>query len=70
VNDGLWHAGHAKPELCPSMVPPRLRRDEPSNAERVGAAARLAPQTMEVSIYHGLAKLPPYNPDLEDEGTL
>ena len=45
-----------------------LRRAS-SNSALVGAAARLAPQIVEVSIYHGLAELPPFNPDLESDRT-
>lgn len=45
-----------------------LRRGS-SNTALVGAAARLAEQTVEVLIYDGLAALPPFNPDLDGEGT-
>ena len=45
-----------------------LRRGS-SNTALVGAAAQLAGPTVEVSIYHGLVELPPFNPDLEGEGT-
>ena len=43
-----------------------LRRAS-SNSALVGAAARLAPDTMEMSIYLGLAELPPFNPDLDGD---
>lgn len=45
-----------------------LRRAS-SNSAIVEAAARLAPDTVEVSIYRELAELPPFNPDLDSEGT-
>ncbi len=38
-----------------------------SNTALVGAVARLAPEIVEVSIYHGLADLPPFNPDIDDD---
>ncbi len=31
--------------------------------------ARLAPQNVDVSIYRGLAELPPFNPDIEGDST-
>jgi chromate reductase, NAD(P)H dehydrogenase (quinone) len=43
-----------------------LRRAS-SNSALVGAAGRLAPDTVEMSIYRGLAELPPFNPDLDGE---
>jgi chromate reductase len=43
-----------------------LRRAS-SNSALVAAAARLAPDTVEVSIYRGLEELPPFNPDLDDD---
>jgi chromate reductase, NAD(P)H dehydrogenase (quinone) len=43
-----------------------LRRGS-SNTALVGAAARLAPEPIEVSIYGELADLPPFNPDLDAE---
>ena len=43
-----------------------LRRAS-SNSALVGAAARLAPDTVETSIYRGLAELPPFNPDLDGD---
>ena len=43
-----------------------LRRAS-SNSALVGAAARLAPDTVETSIYRGLAGLPPFNPDLDGD---
>lgn len=39
-------------------------RAQSSNAALLRAAARLAP----VTIYEGLATLPPFNPDLDEEG--
>jgi chromate reductase len=41
-----------------------LRRAS-SNTALIVAAARLAPGTVEISIYRGLAEIPPFNPDLE-----
>ena len=38
-----------------------------SNTALVGAVARLAPEIVEVSIYRGLADLPPFNPDIDDD---
>ena len=43
-----------------------LRRSS-SNTALVGAVARLAPEAVAVSIYRGLAELPPFNPDLDDD---
>lgn len=43
-----------------------LRRAS-SNGALVGAVARLAPDTVEVSIYGELAALPPFNPDLDGD---
>ena len=43
-----------------------LRRAS-SNSALIGAAARLALDAVEVSIYCGLADLPPFNPDLDDD---
>jgi chromate reductase, NAD(P)H dehydrogenase (quinone) len=43
-----------------------LRRAS-SNSALVGAAARLAPDTVDVSIYRGLAELPHFNPDIDDD---
>jgi NAD(P)H-dependent FMN reductase len=45
-----------------------LRRAS-SNSALVEAAARLAPDTVEMSIYRGLAELPAFNPDLDGDGT-
>ncbi len=36
---------------------------------RSSEPTRLAPDTVEMSIYRGLAELPPFNPDLEGDGT-
>jgi chromate reductase, NAD(P)H dehydrogenase (quinone) len=41
-----------------------LRRAS-SNSALVGAIARLAPDTVEVSVYRELEELPPFNPDLD-----
>jgi NAD(P)H-dependent FMN reductase len=38
-----------------------------SNSALVEAAARLATGTVEVSIYRGLAELPPFNPDFDGD---
>ncbi len=38
-----------------------------SNTALVGAVARLAPEIVDVSIYRGLADLPPFNPDIDDD---
>jgi chromate reductase, NAD(P)H dehydrogenase (quinone) len=43
-----------------------LRR-ESSNGALVEAAVRLAPSAVEVSVYRGLAEIPPFNPDLDDD---
>src|SRR5882724_10769909 len=43
-----------------------LRRAS-SNSALVAAAARLAPDTVKVSIYRGLEELPHFNPDLDDD---
>jgi NAD(P)H-dependent FMN reductase len=43
-----------------------LRRSS-SNTALVAAVARLAPEAVAVSIYRGLAELPPFNPDLDDD---
>jgi len=43
-----------------------LRRAS-SNSALVEAAARLAPGTVKISIYRGLAELPAFNPDLDDD---
>jgi NAD(P)H-dependent FMN reductase len=45
-----------------------LRRRS-SNGALVAAAARLAPQHVEVTVFESLSELPPFNPDLEQEGT-
>ena len=41
-------------------------RQASSNSALIGAAARLAPDTVEVSIYRELGMLPPFNPDLDN----
>ncbi len=43
-----------------------LRRAS-SNSALIAAAARLAPDTVEISIYRGLAEIPPFNPDVESD---
>ena len=43
-----------------------LRRAS-SNSALIGAAARLAPPVLEMSIYRGLAEIPPFNPDLDGD---
>ena len=43
-----------------------LRRAS-SNSALVEAAARLAPDAVEISIYRGLAELPAFNPDLDGD---
>jgi len=45
-----------------------LRRAS-SNSALIGAALRVAPDAVHVSVFHGLADLPAFNPDLESEGT-
>jgi NAD(P)H-dependent FMN reductase len=45
-----------------------LRRAS-SNSALVEAVGRLAPVTVEVSIYRGLADLPPFNPDLDGDAS-
>lgn len=41
-------------------------RQASSNSALIGAAARLAPDTVDVSIYRELETLPPFNPDLDN----
>ena len=43
-----------------------LRRAS-SNSALVGAAVRLAPDTVDVMVYRELETLPPFNPDLDDD---
>src|SRR4030095_11499203 len=43
-----------------------LRRAS-SNSALVGAVARLAPDTVEVSVYRELEGIPPFNPDLDGD---
>ena len=43
-----------------------LRRAS-SNSALIAAAVRLAPATVEISIYRGLAEIPPFNPDLDGD---
>jgi NAD(P)H-dependent FMN reductase len=45
-----------------------LRRGS-SNTALVGAAALLAPDAVDVSIYRELAQLPPFNPDLDGDAS-
>jgi len=46
-----------------------LRRRS-SNTEVLRAAAKLAPVTVSVKLFDGLAALPPFNPDLDAEGAV
>ena len=41
-------------------------RDASSNSALVEAVRRLAPASVEVSVYRGLADLPPFNPDIDN----
>jgi chromate reductase, NAD(P)H dehydrogenase (quinone) len=41
-------------------------RQASSNSALIGAAARVAPDTVDVSIYGELETLPPFNPDLDN----
>ena len=45
-----------------------LRRAS-SNSALVAASVQVAPDAVHVSMFHGLAELPPFNPDLDSEGT-
>jgi len=45
-----------------------LRRAS-SNSALVAAAIHVAPSAVHVSVFHDLAELPPFNPDIESEGT-
>jgi NAD(P)H-dependent FMN reductase len=45
-----------------------LRRAS-SNSALVAAAIHVAPSVVHVSVFHDLAELPPFNPDIESEGT-
>jgi chromate reductase len=40
-----------------------------SNTTLLRAAAMLAPEGVEISLYQGLADLPPFNPDLDEDGS-
>ncbi len=42
------------------------RRRTSSNLALIGAAVRLAPRTVEISIYRALEEIPPFNPDRSD----
>jgi chromate reductase len=44
-------------------------RERSSNAALLRAVARVAPAGVEIIIYEGLGELPPFNPDLDEEGT-
>lgn len=46
-----------------------LRRAS-SNSGLVEATVRLTPHGVEVSVFDGLSALPPFNPDLEGDGTI
>jgi len=43
-------------------------RKQSSNAALLRAAAQVAPADVEVVVYAGLDRLPPFNPDLDEEG--
>jgi NAD(P)H-dependent FMN reductase len=43
-------------------------RTSSSNTALLRAAAALVPESVEISVYDGLADLPHFNPDLDDEG--
>src|SRR5437868_3414288 len=45
-------------------------RAQSSNRALLEAAARSAPAGMEVTFYEGLASLPQFNPDLDEEGSI
>ena len=45
-----------------------LRRAS-SNSALVAAATYVAPRVVHVSVFHDLAGLPPFNPDIESAGT-
>ena len=44
-------------------------RGASSNSSLIAAAVRLAGGTVEMSIYRGLAEIPPFNPDLDCDST-
>ena len=57
-------------DLCGQQTTSRpgdFRKSSARNTALVGAAARLAPETVEVSVYRDLAELPPFNLDLESD---
>jgi len=45
-------------------------RARSSNTELLRALGLLAPSAMRVTLYDGLADLPPFNPDLDEEGAV
>jgi chromate reductase len=45
-------------------------RAHSSNTEVLRAAASLSPRSVQVSLYSGIATLPPFNPDLDGEGAV
>ena len=45
-------------------------RAQSSNTELLRAAAALAPATLRITVYDGLAELPQFNPDLDEEGAV
>ena len=45
-------------------------RGRSSNTEALRATALVAPAAYRVEMYHGLASLPPFNPDLDTEGAV
>lgn len=42
-------------------------REKSSNTATLLAAARLAPPSVRITLYSGLADLPPFNPDIDDD---
>lgn len=45
-------------------------RARSSNTELLRALAAVSPPTMRVALYDGLAELPPFNPDLDEDGAV
>lgn len=43
-------------------------RKSSSNTALLAAAGRMAPSDVEMSLFRGLAELPPFNPDVDQEG--
>ena len=65
----VWTGVDNKRSIRVLAISGSLRRGS-SNTALIGAAARLAPEAVEVSIYRELAELPPFNPDLEGDRAL